>query len=144
MDVAPTPRERVAQLIRLFGSPLHGERVNAWRLLEQVMKSEGLIWTDIGNWVEQPLTEDETKEMFEFAMKEATRQAQAQLHNGHIMLPDPSEMAEFCHQRLNQLKDNKQREFIGDMCLITRRGMNLSRGRLGYLASIYIQIGGRI
>jgi tRNA1(Val) A37 N6-methylase TrmN6 len=31
-----------------------------------------------------------------------------------------------------------------DMCLIIRRGGNLSRGRLGYLASIYIQIGGQI
>jgi hypothetical protein len=53
-------------------------------------------------------------------------------------------MAEYCHERLGRLKDDKQREFIGDMYLITRRGRNLSLGRLGYLASIYIQIGGRI
>ena len=63
--------------------------------------------------------------------------------NGHLNLPKPFEMAEFCHDRLGRLKDDKQREFVTDMFLITQRGMSLSLGRLGYLASIYIQIGGR-
>jgi hypothetical protein len=63
--------------------------------------------------------------------------------NGHLSLPQPSDMAQYCHDRLNRLKDDKQREFISDMYLITRRGAGLSLGRLGYLASIYIQIGGR-
>ena len=54
--------------------------------------------------------------------------------NGHIMLPEPSEMAEYCHERLSRLKDDKQRDFVSDMYVITRRGMSLSLGRLGYLA----------
>ena len=53
-------------------------------------------------------------------------------------------MAEYCHGRLGRLKDDKQREFVTEMYVITRRGTGLSLGRLGYLASIYIQIGGRI
>jgi hypothetical protein len=53
-------------------------------------------------------------------------------------------MAEYCHERLNRLKDDKRRNFISDMYLIARRGNNLSLSRLGYLASIYIQIGGKI
>jgi hypothetical protein len=64
--------------------------------------------------------------------------------NGHLTLPRPLDIAEYCHERLGRLKDDKQRSFVADMYLITRRGMNLSLGRLGYLASIYIQIGGRI
>ena len=63
--------------------------------------------------------------------------------NGYFNLPKPLEMAEFCHGQLGRLKDDKQREFISDMFLMTRRGMGLSLGRLGYLASLYIQIGGR-
>ena len=57
--------------------------------------------------------------------------------------PKPSEMAEYCHDRLGRLKDDKQRDFVTDMYVITRRGMSLSLGRLGYLVTIYIQIGGR-
>jgi hypothetical protein len=64
--------------------------------------------------------------------------------NGHLTLPKPLEMAEYCHERLGRLKDDKQRSFVTDMLVITRRGISLSLGRLGYLASIYIQIGGRI
>jgi hypothetical protein len=60
------------------------------------------------------------------------------------MLPEHFEMAEYCHERPNRLKDDKQRDFVADMYLITQRGARLSLGRLGYLASIYIQIGGRL
>ena len=63
--------------------------------------------------------------------------------NGQLTLPDPLEMAEYCHDRLHRMKDDKQREFVSDIYVITQRGRNLSLGRLGYLASIYIQIGGR-
>jgi hypothetical protein len=64
--------------------------------------------------------------------------------NGHITLPEPSQMAEYCHDRLSRLKDDKQREFVSDIYTLTRRKMSLSLGRLGYLVSIYIQHGGRI
>ena len=47
--------------------------------------------------------------------------ARASRSNGHIVLPEPSEMAEYCHARLGRLKDDKQREFIADMFVITQR-----------------------
>ena len=53
-------------------------------------------------------------------------------------------MARYCHDRLTRLKDDKQRDFVSDIYVITQRGRSLSPGRLGYLASIYIQIGGRV
>lgn len=64
--------------------------------------------------------------------------------NGQLTLPKPLEMAQYCHDRPGRLKDDKQRDFVSDMYLMTQRGAGLSPGRLGYLASIYIQIGGRI
>jgi hypothetical protein len=53
-------------------------------------------------------------------------------------------MAQYCHERPNQLKDDAQRKFIDEMYVKTRRGINLKLGTLGYLASIYIKLGGRI
>jgi hypothetical protein len=137
-DLAPI-KERLAKCIRLFGS---AERANARTMTERALESVGASWTDLGDWIEHSYSEDEMLEMIAAVRKEEhTRAPQS---NGHISLPEPSEMAEYCHQRLGRLKDDKQREFVTEMCLVTRRGRGLSLGRLGYLASIYIQVGGRI
>jgi hypothetical protein len=53
-------------------------------------------------------------------------------------------MAEYCHERAGQLKDDKQRDFISEMLVTTRRGRKPFPGPLGYLASIYIKHGGRM
>jgi hypothetical protein len=150
------PMTRIAQFARMLGST-GGERRNAFTALERFMHSHGISWSDIGNAIERntdgKYTEDEMqqfalavrKEGIEEGIKIGIVRGQAQQHsNGHIVLPEPSEMAEYCHERLSRLKDDKQRDFISDMYVITRRGRGLSLGRLGYLASIYIQIGGRI
>jgi hypothetical protein len=161
MDVAPkqktTPRERIARLVRQFGATERGVRVNAWRALELTMENEHLNWSDVGNWIEGSADGKYTEtEMEEFAqalraegieagIKIGMVRAQAQQQsNGHIVLPEPAEMAKYCHERLGRLKDDKQRNFISDMYVITQRTRGLSPGRLGYLTSIYIQIGGRI
>jgi hypothetical protein len=138
-------RKKIAKIIRMFGAPEHGVQANAWRSMARLLETKGLSWTDIGNVIEYcDFTEDELRELFETALKEATKRVQAQQSNGHITLPTLLEMAEFCRQRSNVLKDDKQRDFVCDMYIYAQRGMNLSRGRLGYLASIYIQSGGQI
>jgi len=152
--------KRIAQLARSVGS-IGGERRNAFAALEQCMRSHGISWSDVGNWIEhganggnadaeEKYTETEMQEFAQAARAEGVETgikigvARAAQSNGHVTLPRPPEMAEYCHERLGRLKDDKQREFISDMYVITRRGKNLSLGRLGYLVSIYIQIGGRI
>jgi hypothetical protein len=137
-DLAPV-KERLAKCIRLFGS---AERANARTMTERALESVGASWTDLGDWIEHSYSEDEMLEMVATIRKE--ERARAPQSNGHIMLPEASKMAEYCHERLGQLNDDKQRNFVSDMYVITQRGMNLSLKRLGYLASIYIQIGGRI
>jgi hypothetical protein len=153
------PKEMITMLVRQLSAHEHGVRVAAWRAIERTMQSHGITWVDVGNWIEQgdKLEHDGGKyteaEMQEFAQASRVEgveagikigMARASRSNGHIVLPGPSEMAEYCHARLGRLKDDKQREFVADMFVITRRRINLSLGRLGYLASIYIQIGGRI
>lgn len=130
------------------------------------MRSEGVSWSDIGNVVErgfkytEPELQDGGKfteqEMQEFGQAVRAEAIEAGIAiglarggnssgkgNGHLTLPGPAAMAEYCHARLGQMKDDKQRDFVSDMYVVTRRGARLSPGRLGYLTSIYIQIGGK-
>jgi hypothetical protein len=137
VDLAPI-KDRLAKCIRLFGSD---ERANARVMAERALASIGANWSDLGDLIEHSYSEDEMREMV--AIIEKRERARAPQRNGHFMLPDATEMAEYCRDRLARLKDDKQREFINDIYVITQRGMNLSLGRLGYLASIYIQIGGK-
>jgi hypothetical protein len=141
-DLAPI-KDRLAKCIRLFGS---AERANARTMTERALASVGANWTDPGDWIENSFSEEEILEAVDVVRKEERQRAQQNVpqSNGHIVLPEPSEMAQYCHARLSRLKDDKQREFVSNMFEVTQRGENLSLGRLGYLVSIYIQIGGRI
>ncbi len=137
-----------------------GERRNAFAALERTMQSANVSWTDIGDGYEHggdngKFTESEMQEYGQAMRTEGVDAgilvglARASNGNGngsgHLTLPSPFEMADYCHDRLSRLKDDKQRNFVSDMFLIMGRGnKNLSLGRLGYLASIYIQIGGKV
>jgi hypothetical protein len=147
--------KRIAQLLRMLGSSNDGERRNAWSPLARLMRDDGVSWTDIGDAFEHSAnggsgkyTEAEMRELYATARAEGVEagikigSASAQQANGRLTLPSPLKMAEHCHERLGRLKDDKQREFIRDMYLMTRRQTNLSLGRLGYLVSVYIQTGG--
>jgi hypothetical protein len=124
-----TTKKRIAALVRLLGTSEKGERANAWRALGRAMQGVGLTWTDLGNMVESGGENlGDLQAIYDAALEEAVRRVQAQQSNGHISLPEPSEMAEFCHQSSRQLKDDKQRDFVSEMYVFTRRGMSLSRG----------------
>jgi hypothetical protein len=137
VDLTPI-KDRLAKYVRLFGSD---ERRNARTFAEQALASVGANWSDLGDWIEHSYSEDEMHELVNIIREQ--EHARAPQRNGHFMLPDATEMAEYCRDQLPRLKDDKQREFINDIYVITQRGMKLSLGRLGYLASIYIQIGGK-
>jgi hypothetical protein len=153
-DLGPN-KKRLAQLFRMLGSS-GGERRNAFAALERVMQSGSVTWTDIGDVIEHggdgAYTEDDLQqygqalraEGVEAGIKIGMTRGSNGSGNGHLTLPKPFEMAEYCRQRLSRLKDDKQRDFVGDMYTITQRGKSLSPRRLGYLANIYIQIGGGI
>jgi hypothetical protein len=152
--VDPSPnRKRLAQLVRLLGTTERGERANAWRALERAMEGAGVGWSDLGNWIERDEGKYSESELAEFAQIARAEGVEAGIRIGEaragsgggngLTLPRPAEMAQFCHERLAQLKDDKQREFITDMYVVTRRSVHLSKGRLGYLTSIFIQNGGR-
>jgi hypothetical protein len=118
-------------------------------MTQRALESVGASWTDLGDWIEHSYSEDEMLELVAVVRKEGVEEgikigmARAPQRNGHIVLPEPSEMAAFCHERPHRLKDDKQREFVDEVYAKTRWGMSLQLGTLGYLASIYIKLGGR-
>ena len=159
-DLDPNKKRtnRIAQLLCMLGSDNDSERRNAWRSLERTMQSKGVGWSDIGNAFERAdeperdgkFTEAELQEFGQALRAEGVEAGiqigLARAGNGSgngLTLPKPAEMAQYCHERLGRLKDDKQRDFVSDMYVVTRRGARLSPGRLGYLTSIYIQIGGK-
>jgi len=164
MDVAAkqktTPRERIARLVRLLGTNERGERASAWRALGRAMDSARVTWSDVGNWIEDgtkpdpgesKYTEDELQQYGQLQRAEGVEAGikigEARKGNGgvsgHIALPKPFEMAEFCHQRLARRKDDAQRDFIRETYEKTQRGRTLHGGTLGYLVSLYMKHGGK-
>jgi hypothetical protein len=150
-DLGPN-KKRIAQLFRCLGSS-GGERKNAFIALEREMQKAGVNWTDIGDVIaggggdDGKYTQTEMSEVAQAARAEGVEtgiklgmaRASNGSGNGQLTLPKASEMAQYCHDRLHRLKDDKQRDFVSDMCVVTQRRTNLSRGQLAWLASIYIQ-----
>ena len=156
-DLGPN-KKRIAQLFRVLGSNSDGERRNAFAVLVRTMQGGGITWTDIGDVIANGAADDgkyTEAEMQEFAqaaraegVKDGIKMGMARASNGsgngHLTLPGALEMAEYCHDRLFRMKDGAQRDFVSDTYATAQRGRNLTRPTLGYLASIYIKIGGRI
>jgi hypothetical protein len=153
-DLGPN-KKKIAQLFRMLGSS-GGERENAWRALVRVMQNERVSWTDIGDVIaggehdDGKYTEAEMQEVAQAARAEGVeagiRIGKAHVSNGsgngQLTLPKPCEMAEYCHDRLAQLKSDKERDFVIDTYTFTRRRARLSSGRLSWLTGIYIKISG--
>ena len=156
----PDHKKRMAQFFRLLGSSSEGERRAAFTALLREMQKAGVSWTDIGDVIaagsepgcgDGKYTDAEMCEVAQVAraegieagIKMGVARASNGNGNGQLTLPKPTEMAEYCHDRLHQLKDDKQRDFVCDMCVVTQRRTHLSRGQLAYLASVYIQTGGK-
>ena len=141
-----TPKEKITMLVRQLSAHEHGVKVAAWRAIERAMQSHGITWVDVGNWIENSYSEEEMLEAVDIVRKEERQRAQqtAARSNGHMVLPSPVEMADFCEARRNRLKDDKQRAFIDEMVWKTRQMPRLHPGTLGYLVSLYIKHGGKI
>jgi hypothetical protein len=143
--------KRIAQLLRML-SASGGERRNAFAALERVMRGEGITWTDIGDGYERGdgYTESELQEYgqaqraegVEAGIKIGMVRAGKGNGNGHLTLPELSEMADYCRDHRDDLEP-KHHSFVDKMPRRTRGRYTLSLKEKGYLASLYIQLGGR-
>jgi hypothetical protein len=112
-------------------------------MTDRALSSVGASWTDLGDWIEHSYSEDELLQ-FEAVIREQERQraSHAPQSNGHIMLPEASEMADYCYANRSRL-EGKHHSFI-DKMFMHRGRRPLSLKEKGYLASLYVQLGGKI
>jgi hypothetical protein len=94
----------------------------------------------LGDWIENSYSEEEMLEAVAVVRKE--ERARAPQSNGHVVLPEDSEMADYCFARRGRL-EAKHHNFIDEMPARTRR-RTLTLKEKGYLACLYIQLGERI
>ena len=139
-DLAPV-KERLAKCIRLFGS---AERANARTMTERALESVGANWTDLGDWIEHSYNEQEMLEMAA-AIRKDERARECRRATATSCCLRPSKMAEFCHERLVSIEGRQAaRVCRRHVCDHAAGDEPIIEERLGYLVSIYIQIGGRI
>ena len=153
-DLTPEFAKFLAKCVRMLHNDNLPQRRIAFTALEDALEKFGADFRDLGNWIEQPGTgkysEAEVQEICDVVRKESVEagiklglaRASNGGGNGRLTLPPPAEMADFCHTRRGQLKDDDQRKFIDEMIVSTRR-YRLKPGTLGYLASLYIKHGGK-
>ena len=155
-DLGPN-KKRIAQLFRMLGSS-GGERRNAWHALVREMQKAGVNWTDIGDVIEPAAAtttaniprpkcaslprrpaQKESRQGSRWAWRAQAMERQWAAHAAEAFW----RWRNTATTGFSQLKDDKQRDFVSDMCVVTQRRTSLSQGQLAYLASIYIQIGGK-
>lgn len=157
-----TPRQKIAQLVRMLGSDQQGEQLNVVAMLKSTLKSLNANCNDLGDVIEREASKYSEAQLIEFAeaVRAETRaeaveqgikigEARAKANgksNGHghgYTLPSAAIMAEHCHYWRGRLRSYREREFVDEMIVKTQQGRGLSLRTLGYLASLYIGLGGR-
>jgi len=151
-DLTPIA-EKLAKVVRMFGSDNPNLRAEAWKALVRTLNTFGADFNDLGDRIEHAgngaLSEAEMQEVYEAGIKEGERhteyklRSQNQQHHGAPQFPSPRDMAMYCYQRIGDLND-WETEFITNMVPITRRGYPLSTKRQDKLEAIYLKLGGRI
>ena len=120
------------------------------------MQSEGIGWSDIGNVIEAGFKGYTEAEVQEYGQVKRAEGVEAGIKiglarvsngngsgNGSLTLPKPFEMAEYCRRHRDDLEP-KHHSFVDKMPTRTRSGRPLSPKETGYLASLYIQLGGKV
>ena len=107
-------------------------------MTERALGSVDANWTDLGDWIEHSYSEEEMLEAIETVRKE--ERARIPQRNGHTLLRDDSEMADYCYTRRHRLEE-KHHSFVDKMPDQARRRA-LSLRERGYLVSLYVRLGG--
>ena len=152
-DLTPIA-EKLAKVVRMFGSDNPNLRAEAWKALVRTLNTFGADFNDLGDRIEHAgngaLSEAEMQEVYDAGIKEGERRAeylrsQSQPHyrGAHqLQFPPARDMAAFCYQRIDELND-WENEFVTNMASWTRVRPLSSRQQM-HLEKIYLKLGGKI
>jgi hypothetical protein len=152
-DLAPIA-EKLAKVVRMFGSDNPNLRAEAWKALVRTLNTFGADFNDLGDRIEHAgngaLTEAEMQEIYDAGIKEGERrteylrsQSQPRYHGAlQLQFPSARDMAAFCYQRIDDLNDWES-EFVTNMVSWTRV-KPLSLKQQAHLEKIYLKLGGEV
>ena len=153
-DSAPVA-EKLAKVVRMFGSDNPTLRAEAWKALVRTLKTFGADFNDLGDRIEHAgngaLSETAMQEVYDAGIKEGERRTEYKLrsqnqtrHHGTLQLqfPPARDMAAFCYQRIHNLNDWES-EFVTNMASWTRV-KPLSLKQQAHLEKIYLKLGGEV
>ena len=155
-DLTPIA-EKLAKVVRMFGSDNPNLRAEAWKALVRTLNTFGADFNDLGDRIEHAgngaLSEAEMQEIYDAGIKEGERRAayiqrsQNQARTTHhgvfqLQFPPARDMAAFCYQRIDDLNDWES-EFVTNMASWTRV-KPLSLKQQAHLEKIYLKLGGEV
>ena len=148
-DLAPIA-EKLAKVVRMFGSDNPNLRAEAWKALVRTLKTFGADFNDLGDRIEHAgngaLTEAELQEVYDAGIKEGERRtvrSQPRYRGApQLQFPSARDMAAFCYQRIDDLNDWES-EFVTNMVSWTRV-KPLSAKQQAHLEKIYLKLGGEV
>jgi hypothetical protein len=147
--------DKLGKLIRLLGSDRDGEVVAAAQALQRTLKSAGADLHTLADLVEKPnghgLSEADMKRIYSAGFEAGLRKAEDAQHGpeafrdigGRVTWQS---MALYCQQHSDRLREDRHKEFVGDMAAKAANnnwGRDLTPKQLSYLQSLYFKLGGK-
>jgi hypothetical protein len=150
---------KIAVRLRMFGTDVENEAMNAWRMLKKLLATKRVTFTELGDAVEKLPTGGLKKPTMERLFKEGHAKGYAEgvadTKREHVKMlakigrsPDYSHnfetIAQYCHQE-RMRADPKSHEFLDDVAMrMTYGRRSLTINQQGYLLSIFHKLGGRV
>jgi hypothetical protein len=148
-DRRTMPEQKLGTFIRLLASEQDGEALAAARAIVRTLKATGADIHTLAERVENAnggkLTEAEMRKLYdagyEAGMRAVENRSTGDFHNVDGT-PNWNEIARFCQQNSNRLRDS-ERQFVNDMAARTTWRQPTPKQEK-WLHSIFFRLGGRI
>ena len=153
VDLAPIDEKlakKLAGIVRLLASNRQGEAAAAMQAFGRTLQSAGAdVIHSVAERIEHPgdkLSDAEMQEILDAGIKIGLQKAKQQ-QNGHagatLQMPSARVMALWCYEHIDELHDEKDREFVRSIVSWTRRREPTPRQQ-PWLEDIYIKTGGQL
>jgi len=144
----PTVIDKLGKLLRLLGSNRDGEILGTVAALQRTLQGAGADWHDlaenIGKVNGAKFTEEDAKEIYAAGVQDGRSAAEAErgvgFHNVDDEGPPWHAIAQECAQHLDQLRDERERQFVQDMVRRTVHRGRLSEKQAKWLRDIYTRV----
>lgn len=145
---------RIADLVRRFGTDFEGEVVAVWAALRRLLASRNVTFTDLGDAVEKLATggleEAELKRVFDAGYAKGVEDAERKHAEAQTVFglrsdgsTDWEAVALHCQRRKDRI-EAKHHQFVDDMASRMSWGREPSDKQARYLLSLFRGVGGRM